>query len=181
MIGSVSIIGFSLRQEHLKYALVSLFISPLYSRENDMDLNQDIQDSSIRGRIYKHISINPGSNLSRIKKELSIGYGTTVHHLTVLQRGKHIIGVKNGKHLRYWIKDDFPGNARASISEVQKQIIATIINNDGLSRKELATIINISKSTLHYNLMVLIRKELIHEVKDGKHHYCYLSKHRDDV
>lgn len=73
-------------REDLRYLLLALLTAPLYSKlEKD-----DILEQPNRQEIYSFVVNKPGSNLTKLHKELPIGYGTLVHHLKVLEREKHI-------------------------------------------------------------------------------------------
>jgi len=85
-ISFIGLLGAFYLREDVRFLLLSLLTAPLYTKlEKD-----DILDQPKRQNIYSYIVNKPGSNLTRLHKELPIGYGTIVHHLKVLEREKHI-------------------------------------------------------------------------------------------
>jgi len=85
-IGIIGMSGLSFLREDLRYLLLSLLTLPLYTKlEKD-----DILDQPKRQEIFSYIVNKPGSNLTRLHKVLPVGYGTLVHHLSILEREKHI-------------------------------------------------------------------------------------------
>jgi len=82
----LGLLGTFYLREDLRFLLLSLLTAPLYTK---LEKN-DILDQPKRQNIYSYIVNKPGSNLTRLHKELPIGYGTIVHHLKVLEREKHI-------------------------------------------------------------------------------------------
>jgi len=78
--------GLSYLREDIRFILLSLLSLPLYTKLD----KDDILGQSNRQDIYSYIVNKPGSNLTRLHKELPIGYGTLVHHLRILEREKQI-------------------------------------------------------------------------------------------
>jgi len=160
--------------EVIRYYLFSLLLLPLYSRLSGKDIEDDIRQHSIRGRIYQYIEDNPGVNFSSIMKRISAGNGTTTYHLSVLEREGFIKAATNGNYKLFWARREFPGVPDAIVTEIQKEILGLLERRGSMSRKELLEETGISKSTLHFNIKQLVLSGRVREEKKGKEHYCSL-------
>jgi len=175
LVGLALVFGIAVAaSEILRFFLLSLLL-PLYTRLSGKDIEDDIRQHSIRGRIYQYIEDNPGINFSGIVKRISAGNGTTTYHLSVLEREGFIKAASNGNYKLFWARREFPGVPDAIVTEVQKEILMLLEKHGTMSRKELLEKTGISKSTLHFNIKQLVMGGRIREEKKGKEHYCSLK------
>jgi len=172
----------ALASEAIRYQILSLLnrflhlFTPTYTRLGDQNIEQDIERKTPRGRIYNFILDNPGTNFSTIYKELAVGIGTAVYHLSVLQRAGYVRSAVQGNYKLFWTREEYPGWNEAVTSDVQREILSLLEEHGGLSRTSLMEKMNLSKSTLHFNLRQLAGLGLIVEEKRGKKHFCSLKK-----
>ena len=86
VLGFIGVSGLAYLREDVRFLLLSLLPTPLYTKlEKDGILGQ-----SNRRDIYSYIVNKPGTNFTKLQKELPIGIGTLVHHLKILEREKHV-------------------------------------------------------------------------------------------
>ena len=148
--------------------------APHYTRLTEEKIDRDIAQQNIRGQIYRHIANNPGSNLSTIKKGVTAGYGTTVYHLSVLQREGYIRSAARGRKKLFWLKQEFPGAGETTLTETQRTILETLGKHGELSRSELFERTGIPKTTLHTTIRELERLGRLREEKRENQHFCSL-------
>jgi len=158
----------------LRYRLLHLFL-PLYTRINEKKIEKDIRQQNIRGRIYQHIKEKPGVNFSEIRKEMNISNGTTIYHLTVLQREGFIRSAMGGNRKQFWVKSEFPGSESAALTELQRNIVALLDKNGKMSRSDILEKLGVSRSTLDENLKRLAENGTINVEKEGKSNFCSLK------
>ena len=161
--------------EPFRYTLFH-HLAPHYSRLTEDRIEQDITQQNIRGLIYKYINDNPGSKLSTIKEETKAGYGTTVYHLSVLQREGYIRSATKGREKLFWMKQEFPAVEEASLTESQKSILELLEKCSELSRAEICEKANISMTTVHNNIKELKKRGRVREEKRGKQYLCSLDE-----
>lgn len=149
------------RREDTKYSMVSLFISPLYSRLR----RGQILGLRNRSEIYSRIVNNPGINFSQLLEMGDMGNGTLVHHLEVLQREKYIssrtiIGRK------IFFPKNVGNNFRVNISNFpfskkQKLIIDYLLGNGPSTMSELQNALHLKQPTVSYNIRKLLQIGII--------------------
>ncbi len=150
-------------------------LSSLYTRLSGQDIEEDIREHSIRGRIYQHILENPASSFSDIVNKVAAGNGNTSYHLSILEREGYIRAAANGRRKLFWMRREFPGSREATLSPVQKEILAHLEAHGKLSRKRLLEKTGTSRATLHYNVKHLVKKGMVREEKQGKEKICSLK------
>jgi len=179
VLGLVLFLSFSslllIASEPFRYALLRL-LAPHYTRLTEENLDRDIAQQNIRGRIFSYVGDNPGSRLTTIRKETKAGYGTTVYHLSVLVREGYVRSANTGGRKLFWTRAEFPGFEVARLTEVQERILAALEEQGTLSRKGLEETTGIPGSTLHRNIGVLVERGQVVEEKRGKEHFCSLKK-----
>jgi len=174
----VCVIGLSHFREDIRFILLSLLALPLYTKlEKD-----DILGQTNRQDIYSYIVNKPGSNLTKLHKELPIGYGTLVHHLKILEREKHIRSKKDmGRKMFFpkgndWVRqptdetiqiDTEGSGAEAGVGgkagagetlssvPVGLKIIEFLKENGPSTMKEIEEGLNLKQTTVSYNIRKL--------------------------
>lgn len=182
-VGAISFLGVAFFREDLRFLILALLTTPLYSRlEKD-----DILEQPKRQEIFSYIVNQPGSNLTKLHRELPIGYGTLVHHLKVLEREKHIRSKKEmGRKLFFptgtdWVtkitsaisaaprEESSAGSANAfsgvgggpdslenlSSVPVGLRIIEYLKENGPATQKEIEDTLKLKQTTVSYNIRML--------------------------
>jgi len=168
-----------------RFAFFSLFY-PLYTRLTKQNFDRDIQEHTIRGRIYQFIIDNPGSNFSRVLRGVSAGNGTTSYHLKVLEQNGFIKSIKKDLNIFYFKTGvKFPYKLQSRLSFTQLEIMKALNRYNDRSVSQVAIVVDKSIQTTSENIRKLERKKLVTSRMDGPHKVCsltqkgreYLSKH----
>ena len=108
---------------------------------------------------------------------MSIGTGTTVYHLSVLQSKGYIRSAVSGNRKLFWMKSEFPGTESAALTELQQRIMSLLqLKGEKLSRTTLCEELDVPSTTLQRHLKGLVDSKAIVEEKNGKECYCKLRK-----
>ncbi len=149
--------------EPLRYTFLAL-----YTRLNPERIESDIAQQNTRGQIYSFIKEQPGINLSSIKEETNLGYGTVVYHLSVLQREGYLRTATAGRKKQFWTKRDFPGLEETSLTDTQRAILEALKEKGKMTRKELQEQTGIPRSTLGTNIRELVKDGKMEEEEEGE-------------
>lgn len=145
-----------------KYKLLG-FVIPLYSKLT----KKMVLDHETRGMIRGYIIANPGDHFTSIKKQIGLKNGTLAYHLKILERENIIKSKRDGVFKRF-----YPTNVKISPEMIhmskQEVILNSIIENPGISRKEMALQIGLSRQVINYHAKGLIQAGLVRSEKYGK-------------
>jgi uncharacterized repeat protein (TIGR01451 family) len=140
-------VGSMLLSENTKYGLFFFFL-PLYTKLR----KKNILEHETRGMIRGYVIANPGDHFNSIKKALSLNNGTLAYHLHVLEREGLIKSKRWGKFTRFYPSGmKLPENG-SRYSEIQKIIMSKIGETPGISQKEIAAVMGVTKSTINYHI-----------------------------
>jgi predicted transcriptional regulator len=153
-----------------KYKFLGLAI-PLYSKLT----KRMVLDHETRGMIRGYIIANPGDHFTSIKKHIGLKNGTLAYHLKILERENIIKSHRDGIFKRF-----YPINAPVSPDMVhlskQEMILNKVIENPGISRKDLALAVGLSRQVVNYHSKGLIQAGLIRSEKYGKRIQYYATE-----
>ncbi len=156
-----------------RFALLSLFVVPLYSRIS----KEDALDNFLRGKIYGYIIANPGACYSEIMDALDIRNGTFIHHVKVLEKEGFVKSKRDGRYRRF-----YPIGARVPIkdprylTDVQMDIVDVIMDNPGLSQAEVGRRIGKNRRVVNYHVNLLADTGIVVMKKSGVRTKLYVSK-----
>jgi predicted transcriptional regulator len=174
IVGFVSIAGIGCligSTEVGKLALLSLIL-PLYTRIK----KEEVLDNEIRGMIRGYIIANPGDNYNSIKRALGLNNGALAHHLRVLEKAEIIQSKQDGMFKRFYPAGmKIPYEDGGEISEMQRILLLKIADSPGISQKEVARLLGLSKGVINYHVKVLYAKQLIKMEKRGRKTHCYVN------
>jgi DNA-binding MarR family transcriptional regulator len=172
-ISGVALLGFALTETG-KYKLLALFplLIPLYTRIQ----KEDVLDQFVRGEVYGFIKTKPGVHYNQIIRELNVKNGTLSYHLHMLEKTGMIKSRKEGLRYRafYPTGVKFPKEERYRLTELQMNIIKTVKENEGISQKEIASMLNEKHQTINYNIKVLQQAGFIQLRKQGRKTSCFI-------
>jgi predicted transcriptional regulator len=155
-----------------KLALISLIL-PLYTRIK----KEKVLDNEIRGMIRGYIIANPGDNYNSIKRALDLNNGTLAYHLRVLERTKIIRSKQDGMYKRFYPAGmKVPAENGGEISEIQRILLKKIAESPGISQKEIAKMLGLSKGVINYHVKILYGKHLLKMERRGRKTLCYADK-----
>ncbi|UCE36677.1 MAG: right-handed parallel beta-helix repeat-containing protein [Thermoplasmata archaeon] len=133
-----------------KYKFTALLI-PLYTRiKKDQVLNQ-----YLRGRINGYIEANPGEHYNAIKYALNINNGALTYHLRVLERENVVVSKRDGMYKRFYPRNANVPKTLGRLSEVQKRIVKTVREFDGIIQTEIAKKLDLSHQVVNYHVKIL--------------------------
>ena len=163
--GAVGILGGT---EIGKYALFAAAMS-LYTRLT----KDDVMDQETRGMIRGYIMANPGEHYNAIKRSLDLKNGTLAYHLKTLERENLVKSARDGRYKRFYpagmkIPDDV-----FKLNKIQELIMGEIVNNPGISQKELSEAIGLSTSTINYHIGVMVNSGYVRVERKGKYTQCH--------
>ena len=168
-LSAFGLLGIAFFREDLRFALFSILTIPLYSKiEKD-----EILDHPNRHNIYNYLFENPGTNLTKVYREMGIGYGTLVHHLNTLEKEKLIISKKEmGMKLFYPIKSGSKSNKNMKellLSPPQNKIYNYLKEKGRASRLDIEKDLDINLHTAKYCLKRLCEWGLVDRTGRGKY------------
>ncbi len=161
--------------EGLRYrAFLTLF--PLYSHLRKNEIEKDLKEQSVRGRIYQHIIENPGTHFSLIRKAVKAGNGTTCYHLDVLEREGFVKSIKKGR-CRYYFETGihFPYRLQTRISATAMSAMNALHQAGCVSVSELAELLDKSIPTASDTIKTLQRKGFVECEREHKVKLCSLT------
>jgi len=152
----------------VKYpALVGLI--PLYSKLRP----EHILNNRLRKRIYVYVQNHPGEHFRSILSHLNLTNGTLAHHLYTLEKEDLIRSQRDGLYRRFYPAGYQIDPGQVSLTIIQKRIMDKVTEEPGLSQKEISEKLDLSNSTVNYNIKSLRDKELIEVRKEGKSTQIY--------
>jgi predicted transcriptional regulator len=131
--------------------------------------------------IFNFIQRNPGVTIAELSKRQQINRGTLKYHLSQLLAKKKIIFIKQGKFARVFRKTASKADLETLITiyiknESSKRILFTIMDNPGISNKELSDMFEMAKSTTHEYLKKMSDDSILEFRQDGKYRRCYIRQ-----
>jgi uncharacterized repeat protein (TIGR01451 family) len=148
--------------ENAKYTFFLLFI-PLYTKLR----KKNILEHETRGLIRGYVIANPGDHFNSIRKALNLNNGTLAYHLHVLEREELIKSKRWGKFTRFYPYGmKIPENG-SRYSEIQKLIIEKIRETPGITQKEIAGIMGVTKPTINYHINKLMNDSMVESRRLG--------------
>ncbi|MEE9150730.1 MAG: winged helix-turn-helix transcriptional regulator, partial [Thermoplasmata archaeon] len=151
-----------------KYALFAAGMS-LYTRLK----REDILDQETRGMIRGYIMANPGEHYNAIKRALGLTNGTLAYHLKTLEKEDLIASARDGRYKRFYPPGMKVPDGVVILNKGQELIMGQIIDNPGISQKELSDIVGLSTSTINYHISVMANAGFIRVERKGKQTMCY--------
>ena len=159
--------------EQGKYALLKLFIIPLYTKLQ----REEVLDHFTRGRIYGLVESNPGIHYTLIRKRLGVGNGTLTYHLATLEREGFIRSEWDGLYKRFFpAQMPFSKGGAVEPGPVQREILELVKRRPGISQKEISHETGLSKRVVSYHVARMVEAELVRTERDGKRVLCYPSE-----
>lgn len=169
LVGVFGLFSIGYMREDLRFLLFSLLALPLYSKiERD-----EVLDQPNRKKIYTCLHENPGINLTKIHRELDMGYGTLVHHLSILEKKKLITSEKSMGLKTFYPRStkNHTGEGKNDflLSPSQTQIIDFLKQRKSASRKNMQEALNMNPKTVGYHLQKLKEGGFIEQIGHGKY------------
>jgi DNA-binding MarR family transcriptional regulator len=173
MIGTGTLAGlfiFIINTDLFRYPFF-IGIYPLYSKLRP----ETLLSNRLRKRIYVYVQNNPGEHFRSILVKLNLTNGTLAHHLSTLEKENLIRSEKDGLYRRFYPAGYHIEEESVKLSTIQLSILECIKKRPGLSQKEVSEMVEISNSTVNYNVKSLQEKGMIEVRRVGKATCLYPS------
>jgi len=127
--------------------------------------------SENRADIYNYISLNPGTYLRKIFKDVGLAMGDTQYHLSVLEKKGYVKSRKVGKHRYYYPMLVKSGEEELILALLRqtttRDILIYLIENIGATQSDLSNFIHFSTPTIYWYMKRLISSGLVVGFKEG--------------
>ena len=138
-----------------------------------------------RAAILNYIGNNAGCTLADLSKNTGINRGTAKYHLYLLLIEKKVIRKKDGK-LSYLFTNGGMHLDRRRVygyimNPAKREILNTILNQPGISNKEIAAKLQFDPSTTHWHLQQFLEEKMIVSHWDGRNTNYFLSHEVEDI
>lgn len=153
-----------------KYTFFST-MSPLYSKQRK---KRDMEFGYIKGSVRGYILGNPGENYNSIKRVLNLPNGTLAYHLKDLEKEGIVKSERDGTYKRFYPAEGIITSELLELSDIQNDIYNTIMDNPGLSQKDIQSRLDISQQRLNYQIQQMADARLIRVERDGKRTKCFV-------
>ena len=152
-----------------KFWFLKFLILPLYSKLS----KKDVLDHFIRGQIYGYLVVHPGDNYTTIKKNLDLTNGTLTYHLVVLEREGFVKSQLRGTRRFYYPKGTKMPDNGTGFPAIKDDIITRVKETPGITVRDLAALIGVSRQLTNYHLRALIQEGYVQVERRGMKTRCY--------
>lgn len=155
--------------------LTRMLILPFYARLRPAAA----ADQETRGMIRGYVLVHPGDSYSDIKRNLRLSNGCLAYHLAVLEERGIIQSVKKGsRHMYYPADVPIPVDG-GGLHEVQDRLLRNIEELPGMSMKDLAGLIGISRQLTLYHVRKLAGDGLVRLARHGMNLRAFPTTERE--
>ena len=124
-----------------------------------------------RRAAYLCVRENPGINHAALSRMLGINVGTLRYHIEILCETGQIVSESNHGVLRYYTGIRAARESKRSaypLNEMRKRMLGLLMQNPGMTRKEVASALDVTGATVTWHMGLLIREGTIRSEKDGR-------------
>jgi predicted transcriptional regulator len=123
-----------------------------------------------RDRIREFVDDNPGIHFNEIKRTLDLGTGQVQYHLRKLEGDNDIVSESLYGRTHYYTPDygEWERGALAVLRrETARDILVYLISNGPSAPKQIASELDIARSTLEWHLGHLVAQDLVTKERNG--------------
>lgn len=125
-----------------------------------------------RTAILAYIHDNPGCNLADLSKNTGINRGTAKYHVYLLAIERKVIRQKDGKISYLFTNSGMELEKKRRygyiMNPAKQEILKTILDNPGISNKEIADRLQRDRSTVYWHLQQFLDEEMVVSQWDGR-------------
>lgn len=164
-----------------RFRLFSLFVVPFYTRLTKKDIEKDIKQQNIRGRVFQYVHDHPGASFTEIKNAIEISNGQSSYHLHVLEREGFLRSIREGSLKKFYTRNSrfplrkYPHSNR--LNRTQKRIIDLLYTSPYITQNKISQEINTTPQSVSYNVSELERRGMIKTEQQGFRKFCSLEDH----
>ena len=135
---------------------------------------KNVLEHDPRRAVYLCIRENPGISHATLSRRLGVNAGTLRYHLAILCETGKIHSERGHGQLRYYVNGR-PGREGESypLNGTRKQILDLLAQDQGITRKEVASALGITGASVTWHMGLLIRKGTVRSEKDGRMIRCF--------
>jgi predicted transcriptional regulator len=168
--GILVIIGALGATEAGKASLLGLLL-PLYTKLK----KEEILDHFTRGKIYGYILANPGDHYNSIQKAVNVPNGTFAYHLHVLEKEGYIKSRREGTYRCFYPAGMKIPEGERTLKAGERMVVERILEEPGISQKEIAASLGVSSSTVNYHLKGLLQLGVVERERLGMRLRYYVN------
>ena len=169
--GILVVLGALAATEAGKASLLGLLL-PLYTKLR----REEVLDHFTRGRIYGYITANPGDHYNSIQKALDIANGTFAYHIRVLEKEGYVRSVWEGTHKCFYPAGMNIPPRENTLRAGQRLIIERILEEPGISQREIAEDLGVSSATVSYHIRDLQEMGVVESERKGMRLKYYINR-----
>jgi predicted transcriptional regulator len=142
-------------------------------------------ENIVRADLLDLITINPGINLSAIRKELQLSQGAVSYHIMKLEKMGKIFSDKGSKERRYYpssmgykaaMKQAHLDEIESILSNGTSRNIVNLLKDKPRSQNEIVNELNVSPSTVHWHMERMKSAGLILKESRGRSVFYELTE-----
>ena len=145
-----------------------LFFLPLYTREKDAK----VLDQFTRGQIFGYVRVHPGDSFTDLKRNLQLENGVLAYHLNVLEKENLVRSRTKGTRRLYFPLEAVPVED-GGLHELQDRMLETLQGAPGITVRELADKLGVSRQLAVYHLRALASRGLAKVDRQGLKMRCF--------
>lgn len=127
--------------------------------------------SATRDRIRRHVEATPGVHFSQVERDLELATGQVQYHLRRLVRGGSLVRTEVAGRTHYFPRQfDDPIDRRIIAflrRETTRAIVLRLLADHPRSPSDLATELELARSTVYWHLETLEAHGIVHRSDDG--------------
>jgi predicted transcriptional regulator len=134
-------------------------------------------ENMVRMDLLDLITVNPGINLTSIRRELQLSQGAVSYHIMKLEKSGKILSEKGSKERRYYPSSMGYSNAMAlahkdEVSSIlaneTSRNIVELLKDGSKSQNEIVQALEVSPSTVHWHMERMKKAEMISKEQRGR-------------
>ena len=145
-----------------------LFLLPLYTREKDAK----VLDQFTRGQIFGYVRVHPGDSFTDLKRNLQLENGVLAYHLNVLEKENLVRSRTKGTRRLYYPLEAVPIED-GGLHELQDRMLEMLQGTPGITVRELADKLGVSRQLAVYHLRALTSRGLAKVDRHGLKMRCF--------
>lgn len=138
-----------------------------------------------RTAIFKYIHDNPGCTLADLSKNTGINRGTAKYHIYLLAIERKIVRIKEEKLSYLFTNSGITLEKKRLYGYIMNpakwEILKTILDNPGISNKEIADRLQLDRSTIYWHLQHFLNEKMVMSQWDGRTMNYVLSPDVEEI